>query len=333
MYCKKCGTMISEEVKYCSSCGCLVGKATRKSNANEEVKKINVGMLGIAIVTFIVMMLTLLDVIPSIKDLGVNGATNSKTVENDEFVVLNTLDEENAKEKDILDLSKKEDIMIEGGGYESPEENIKAYIAALNKGDVDEVLSTFAIESFVDNFDTRAEIERFTVFMPDAPFNKAYELSDGSDFDRDIRIKVRQAAIIRRFYSMISQLTVHHDGCTISLEGEEVDVFMNNINESDFLNAWKNMKYIEMISPEKICDVYYSEPNQNNIELQRKIYCCEDIEDVCALVEIGGEEYYQFAQCGKYNGRWYIIDCAGNLSSLFTADRYLYGLVPCSDIE
>lgn len=294
---------------------------------------LNICMICITIVSVFVMVLTLFGVIPSINK---DNTEELPKVEENEIDLAATNSSERSEKEIINEIAEKTVPLnnIEGEGFESPEECLNAYIDALNNGNIDEVLSTFAIESYVDNFDTRAHIERNAAFTPNAPFTMDYELSDGCDFDRDIRIKVRQASIIRSYYSMIGQQTVHHDWQTIGpLEGQELDDFMNRINESDFLNAWKNMKLVKFVSPDELCDVYYSEQNQRNIEFQTKPYHCEEVSNICALVEINGEDYYQFAECGKYYGKWYIINCTGNLSSILGVTTDLYGLVPCSYIE
>ena len=332
MFCRKCGKQILEEEKFCSACGSPVGESKQQIAKHDNVKKINVCMMVVAVAMFLLMMLSLFDFIPSIKDFRVDD-NNSKEIAERESDLLK-LNEEHIDESKHDPIEEVEEIHVEGHGFESPEETVKAYIEALNNGDIDGMIATFAIESYVDNFDTRAHIEGYAAFTPKAPFSATYELSDGSDFDRNIRIKARQAAILSKYYNMLSQQTVHHNWMTIGpLEGKDVDDFMNKMRESDFLNDWKNMKFVEIIAPDEICDKYYSEQNQKNIKIQTKSYCCEDIEDVCALVEIAGEKYYQFAQCGMYGGRWYIITCSGNLASLVGVSTDLYGLVPCADVE
>lgn len=293
---------------------------------------LNICMICIAIVSVFVMVLTLFGVIPSINKVSTDEVT--KVEENETDLTMSLSSESSTEEVKNEIADKKVSLSVEGEGFESPEECLSAYIEALNSGNIDEVISTFAIESYVDNFDTRAHIERLTAFVPNSPFIMDYELSDGSNFDRDIRIKVRQAYIIRSYYNMISQQTVQHDGQTIGpLEGQEVDEFMNRISESDFLNAWENMKFVKFVSPDELCDVYYSEQNQRNIELQTAPYHCEEVSNICALVEINDEDYYQFAECGKYDGKWYIISCTGNLASILGVSIDYYGLVPCSYIE
>ena len=48
----------------------------------------------------------------------------------------------------------------EGAGFDSPDDAVQSYIDALNAGDVPAMLSTFAIETYVDNMDAVEAIDR-----------------------------------------------------------------------------------------------------------------------------------------------------------------------------
>lgn len=292
------------------------GNGKMYSDKHNATMKINVVLLVISVISFLVMMLTVLGFVPTIKDLrrittSIEGKIGGDNVGNS--------------------LGKSDCSKVEGDGFDSPEEALSAYIEALNDGNIDGMLATYAVESYVDHFDTKAHIERLTCFSPTSPFLCTYELSDGSDFDRNFRIKERQASIMCDYYAMLCQQTVHNDMMTLGpFQGDELDAFMNEMQENDFLNAWKNMKFIKYISPDELCELYNDELNQKNIMRQTRPYCCEDVQNVCALVEIDGEDYYQFAECVMYDGKWYIVSLFGNLASLMGAPTNLCGLVPCS---
>lgn len=223
---------------------------------------------------------------------------------------------------------------VEGKGFNSPKDAVKAYIAAVNSGDMDKVLSTFAIESYVDNFDTKGALELYRAYIPNSSFYMTYEFSDGGDFERDIRIKSRQAIIMSSFYKMIVTRTANDNNMSIRLASEdEFNDFWKSYKKADFLNDWKEMEFIKIISPDSLCDNYSSDNVKKAKKNWKKVYGCDDLEDACALVEIDGEEYLQFVECGKYNGKWYIINCSGTLSSLMGVDTNSYGLEKCSDID
>ena len=53
----------------------------------------------------------------------------------------------------FLPFAAAESGRLEGAGYDTPEEALLAYIDALNRGDVGGMLSTFALESYVEHAD------------------------------------------------------------------------------------------------------------------------------------------------------------------------------------
>ena len=53
-------------------------------------------------------------------------------------------------------------VKVEGPGYTSAEEAARAYAEALKAGDLNAMLSTFAVESYVEHFDMAAYIEDVT---------------------------------------------------------------------------------------------------------------------------------------------------------------------------
>lgn len=56
------------------------------------------------------------------------------------------------------------EFMCEGAGFDSPYDAVQSYIDALNAGDVSAMLSTFAIETYVDNMDAAEAIDRIILF-------------------------------------------------------------------------------------------------------------------------------------------------------------------------
>lgn len=320
MYCKKCGKYINDGVKYCSSCGEMVEHVQEPTyyGENQQIQndyppiqpvqydvqntpkktKSGKGVAGaiVAVVLSVALILSFLNIIPSIDDIKAFGVLNEKR--------------------------------IEGKGYNSPEEVVEAYIKALNCGDIDGVLSTFAIESYVDNFDTRAHMKRNLCFTPTAPGNLVYEMGDGREFDRDIRIKMREATLMSHIYTMLSQYTIHHNMMTIGpFTDDEADEFVDNMEKTNFIEKWSKMELVKFIDPDEITDYKYSiEQNVYNRNINVGVYGCEELENVCALVTIDGERYYQFAECGRYNGKWYMITPAGNLSAIMGVSADVFGL-------
>lgn len=88
---------------------------------------------------------------------------------------------------------------FEGSGFDSPEEAVTAYLEAMQEGDVQGMLSTFAIETYVDNVDAQTYLTRMGAFVPDdqegVPLSNAY---------------AREIAISRRYAGLADQLYMQY---------------------------------------------------------------------------------------------------------------------------
>ena len=55
---------------------------------------------------------------------------------------------------------------MEGAGYKTPEDAVMAYAEYLKNGDMEGMISTFAVESYVEHFDMRAHLEYYDSYFP-----------------------------------------------------------------------------------------------------------------------------------------------------------------------
>ena len=79
------------------------------------------------------------------------------------------------------------DVRFEGEGYESPEEAVVAYLEALKKGDVEGMLATFAIETYVSEMDAQADLARMGVFQPTV----GIRMPLGGEYQRQVAVAAR----------------------------------------------------------------------------------------------------------------------------------------------
>ena len=69
---------------------------------------------------------------------------------------------------------------LEGPGFGSAEEAVTAYLEAMKNGDLEGMLATFAIETYVAEMDAQADLERMGVFQP----SYGMRLPLGGDYQR-----------------------------------------------------------------------------------------------------------------------------------------------------
>ncbi|MCI8549476.1 MAG: zinc-ribbon domain-containing protein [Lachnospiraceae bacterium] len=231
---------------------------------------------------------------------------------------------------------------LEGKGYASAEDAVTAYIDALRCGDVPAMVSTFAVESYVDHFDTEAQLNRLGLFH--FYMNQVYELT-GSDYEKQLRYGTRQSQITESLRNQLIFYTAYLETESNLFENrivpfydkddpeEALEEFLDIFRTDSFHKALSEIALEEFIDPEDLEEHYGSEDNQNNMERIRKVYGCDDYKSVAALVTLDGEKWLLTMDCGSYDGRWYNISPNSNISMMLGFDSSVYGLAPYSEIR
>ena len=222
---------------------------------------------------------------------------------------------------------------IEGPGFDSPEEAVTAYLEALKTGDVEGMLATFAIETYVAEMDAQAYLERLRSF---SPTNVSLPL--GGDYQRQVAVAVRYGELANRLayqwilYSWPDGYEEFGGVVVRLLEDGAVEAFLAGLAKNDAAALWQGMEVVEFVGPAELSDMYLDERNQQNIARQAAIYGCDEIVSVVAKLDIGGEEWYQCMDVARYGGKWYNLSFVGYIGNLLGLSIYSGGLVPASEL-
>ena len=238
--------------------------------------------------------------------------------------------------KDAPSKDPSSDGRMEGGGFASPEDAVTAYLEAMKAGDLSGMLSTFAIETYIQNVNAAASLERMRAFVP----RDVLPLPLGGEYQRQIATAVRCAELVDDLYLQMLTLSWpeaysdSYNDMIVQFEDEDgIDDFLAAMADSDIDAMLQGLELTSFADPTELSERYASEAVQQIIEKQRSAYGCDEIADVAALVTLGGEEYYQFMQCVRYGEKWYNFTQAGTLSHLMVADSRNAGLVAVADLE
>ena len=222
------------------------------------------------------------------------------------------------------------DVRFEGEGYESPEEAVVAYLEALKKGDVEGMLATFAIETYVAEMDAQAYLERLGVFQP------SYEIRMplGGDYQRQVAVAARYGQLAE---SLASQWMLYSwpegyaafDGASVALsEDGDAEAFLAGLAEGDAAALWQEMEVVGFVEPERMSS-QYSDGSQSRAR-QAASHGCDEIVSVVAKLDIGGEEWYQCMDAARYGEKWYNLSLVGYIGHLMGLSLYSGGLVPAA---
>ena len=230
----------------------------------------------------------------------------------------------------------------EGPGFDSPDHAVQAYIDALNAGDVPTMLSTFAIETYVDNMDAAKAINRIR------SINSAgyYTVPVVGPYIRGILIERRRDEISKFLY--YSWLYYNYSWLYYTTVGTDFSdlgkLSPMSVNDQSTLN---NYLYVMEMSPvedwpghisltaiytpedirSSIPAAYFSDQTKKNMEKQRLSCGADELAERIAMLEIDGSDAIQFMSCVRYGDRWYNRTPMSILAMIAGTETYSGGLV------
>ena len=219
---------------------------------------------------------------------------------------------------------------LEGPGFGSAEEAVTAYLEAMKNGDLEGMLATFAIETYVAEMDAHADLARMGVFQP----SYGMRMPLGGDYQQQVAVAARygQLAESLAYQWMLFSWPEGYEefgGTTISLtEDGAAEAFLTNLAENDAAARWQEMEVVGFVEPELMSTQYLD--GAESRARQAASYGCDEIVSVVAKLDIGGEEWYQCMDVACYGGKWHNLSFVGYIGHLMGLSLYSGGLVPAA---
>lgn len=232
--------------------------------------------------------------------------------------------------KDSNDEEDNVSSTVEGKGFKSPEKAILAYAEALQSGDVKKILSTFAMETYVENLDMEEYLHQVSSYVI------SMGLVSGDDYSREIRLVQRQYDITR----LLGYLYMNHSerGIPENLEPvpvppssrseyETMDEFIDDMTVEDWAEILEEMEIGDVLEdkdiiPDKLTEGYY-----DNLERLADRYGCDEIVPLAVEITLDGKDYYLCVNVANYDGTWYNLAPMGMIATVLGADSMSCGLV------
>lgn len=228
---------------------------------------------------------------------------------------------------------------IEGKGYASPEEAVEAFGRYLQKGDLEGMLSTFAMESYLENRD----LDNYLSYMSySVNYGQFYSgtLPANSSLARDLDLEGRRAAVSEEICEQCLYLLLRNtpyewiDGpyqLHASFGSETVEAALAALGEQGKLSGVQVLRGYsleELLPAEKLTERYYK-----NMEKRALIYGPDEYREAALLLRINGEEYYLGMAVVRYGNRWYNMYLDMDLRSYLGVDYARTALVPVSEAK
>ena len=196
----------------------------------------------------------------------------------------------------------------EGEGYDTPEEAVMAYVEALNRGDVDDMMATFAMETFVDHCDADAYLTRMRASNP----TTIYGVPVSGAYSRSLLINERYAQIVNVLMRQYMEISASMNGMSIALDDAQAREEMEARFANSPANAWEgNAAFVNWINPALLNEKIVYPMNMANSATQTAHYGADDIDWKVALLNLNGAPAVLFMQCAKYGDRWYNAELGG----------------------
>ncbi len=234
-----------------------------------------------------------------------------------------------------FNIAKTAYTQTEGTGYRSADEAVKAYAEAFAQKDYGKMLSTFAVESYVKNYDLASYVDRIKGYTPGVSISLPNDNSFVDAVLRQNRISELNRLIsyeymqVTGIYDKFGGVDNYLKPVTLENGGYKsgtdlVDSLFSGGRHFDELTIEAGA----VLMPETLSELYSREQNLENLRKQTAVYKAEKVENRAVELTVNGEKYLLCMQCICYNGKWYNDTPMGNLAMLLGMNMYTGGLAP-----
>lgn len=229
-----------------------------------------------------------------------------------------------------IDVSSNTSLSLEGNGYESPEEAVTAYLDAFQQGDIYKMLSTFAVETFVENYSVEKQIERMRSYSP-----KQY-IPAVSEYAQHLNLEIRRSRItdyIRRQYLTLTNSKTVDDTTFLWDESMSISDFVADIFAMDDSDIFASFEFDNVFyNPEELYDNFNSENNLRVRNILQGVYGCDDLKSVVAEFSVNNIPYILCMDVGCYGKSWYNVEFIGNIGSILGLSYINGGISMTSEV-
>ena len=225
----------------------------------------------------------------------------------------------------------------EGPGSASPQDAVSAYMNGLAAGDLDAMVSSFAVETFVDHFDFRAYLERLGVYSAtvtpvlvpaETPFTRALGVEQRhGDVIGQIRFQFLALADPELEPTEMINLTTRPRWRTSTAASSPRSPRWTSPRSGRSRSCrWR-------MSTRTAAEDYESEQNQANLEALRGVFGADEITDLVVRFTVSEQEFLAFFSVVRYGDAWWVEQLGGNFANLLGIRALQVGAVPTDEID
>lgn len=220
---------------------------------------------------------------------------------------------------------------VEGDGFDTPEEAVDAYLGALKEGNLDGALSAFAMESYVENMDLEAYVERLGIYMPGN-----MPLSGEGDYADALNLELRRSDVTKtlmwQYVTLVDPNSPILEMQGIPLGNNGPRALLESLIQGDGMEILSSLEIGDFQQPERLSESYSQAANQENIAKQEVCYGADEIQPLAVEVTVDGRAYLFCPDAIRYGDSWYLLSPGGNLAILLGAATTTGGFVPMDEL-
>ncbi len=189
---------------------------------------------------------------------------------------------------------------IESEGFDTPEEAVTAYLEGLKARDTEQMLSTFSVESYAQNFNMQAYLEHTQAYMY---LSQEMAFPTVNDFTKAMAACKRRGQLQEDILEQGNWL--YSWNCFLTDTELEQGAFFTWEELQEKLEL-DSIEVIDFIQPETFAEDERMKQATKEFWSQRAgIYGADQIQDCVTVFTCGGEKYCLFMEVAQYDGRWY----------------------------
>lgn len=220
----------------------------------------------------------------------------------------------------------------EGPGWDTPEEAVSLYLEGLKEQDIGKMISAYAVETYVDQFDLRSQIARMGAYTRSMTPN----MPNSNHLLQAINTEARKNEIVQSILGQITSICLSGQDFTqpIVFAKENVDgetkAFVEGLQSAFDAVDFGTIKPLGFVPPELISVMYASERNQQNMKAQAAPYGTEEARSVVALFTVDDTLCVLCCDVMRYGDRWFMYRPGGNIGQLIGFSSLTGGMVAIS---
>ena len=305
MYCVQCGNKIKDGAKFCAVCGT---QHSVNEMLTEQAAKVQS------------------PVVTSAQNMPVATKSVQGTGKLIIILILSVLLVAAVAGGFIL---TKQGKSIQDRGYATPEQAVEAYFQALNEGDLEKMVGTFAIEDYVTHFDIEKCLNRMASHGPQMP--GIFGMENSNSFAQQLNLETRKAVIekdIRNQYIYLIAPQLLNEGMTQNLQTEEeVKDFLKNYPDEERLKDYTSLKIIRTVEPEELIANWNDEIAQKNRKRYNAMYGMDEMTSIIVEIEFEGERGIMCFDVAKCENKWRNVSLGGYVSFMLGIEGTASGVL------